>query len=79
MVDCFWCEKTEFYQQSDLITNLENWIPGGIAVLKEEERQEDIPEYTPGDKIYKLFNHDRVRVRGNQEEFVIKILKVKKE
>jgi len=47
-------------------------------VLNEERQPENIPEFTPGDKIYKLFNHNKVRVRGKKEEFVIKVIKVKK-
>jgi len=46
-------------------------------VLNEERQPENIPEFTPGDKIYKLFNHHKVRVRGKKEEFVIKVIKVK--
>ena len=46
-------------------------------MLKKEMRQKDIPEYQPGDRIYKLFNHNKVRVRGNEEEFLIKVIKVK--
>ncbi|QTL99709.1 hypothetical protein GM661_17990 [Iocasia frigidifontis] len=48
-------------------------------MLREEKRQEDIPEYQPGDKIYKLFNHDIVLIRGKDEEFIIKIVSLKKE
>jgi len=47
-------------------------------VLNDERQPEDIPEFTPGDKIYKLFKHHKVRVRGKKQEFVIKVLKVKK-
>ncbi|WP_164522165.1 hypothetical protein [Halocella sp. SP3-1] len=43
-----------------------------------EERQEGLPEYQPGDKIYKLFNHDIVIIRGKDEEFIIRIAKLKK-
>ncbi|WP_164522048.1 hypothetical protein [Halocella sp. SP3-1] len=46
---------------------------------REENRQGVIPEYQPGDKIYKLFNHDVVLIRGKDEEFIIKIVSLKKE
>jgi hypothetical protein len=48
-------------------------------VVEDGKRREDVPEFQPGDKIYKLFNHDRVIVRGKNEAFIIKITKLKKE
>ncbi|QTL99138.1 hypothetical protein GM661_14820 [Iocasia frigidifontis] len=48
-------------------------------MLKEEKQQRDIPEYRPGDKIYKLFKHDIVIIRGRDEEFIIRIVRLKKE
>ncbi|QTL99744.1 hypothetical protein GM661_18180 [Iocasia frigidifontis] len=44
---------------------------------KGEKRQRDIPEYQPGDKIYKLFNHNKVRIKGKNEEFIIEIARLK--
>ncbi|QTL97498.1 hypothetical protein GM661_05615 [Iocasia frigidifontis] len=46
--------------------------------MQREEKLQGLPEYQPGDKIYKLFNHDIVIIRGKDEEFIIKIVKLKK-
>lgn len=54
-------------------------VPGGVNVAEDGKRREDVPEFQPGDKIYKLFNHDKVIVRGKDEEFIIEIAKIKKE
>jgi len=35
-----------------------------------------LPKVQPGDKIYKLFNHNKVVVLGNKEKFIVKIEKV---
>ncbi len=49
--------------------------PGEGTVMREEKKlPEDIPEYQPGDKIYELFSHDRVMVKGNSDNFIIKIV-----
>jgi len=44
---------------------------------REEKGQGDIPEYQPGDKIYKLFSHDKVLIKGQDEVFIIEICKLK--
>lgn len=55
-------------------------VPGRGLLCQEKRRgKEDIPEYQPGDKIYKLFSHDKVRVRGSDEEFIIRVARLKKE
>ncbi|WP_164522212.1 hypothetical protein [Halocella sp. SP3-1] len=46
---------------------------------KEKKRQGVLPEYQPGDKIYKLFNHEIVIIRGRDEEFIIRIARLEKE
>ncbi|HLV10315.1 MAG TPA: hypothetical protein VKY40_08905 [Halanaerobiales bacterium] len=43
----------------------------------EIEQVNSIPEYQPGDKIYKLFKHNKVIVNGKNEVFIIKIKKLK--
>lgn len=48
--------------------------------MREEKRlPEDIPEYRPGDKIYKLFSHDMVLVKGKSDDFLIGIFRIKSE
>jgi len=46
---------------------------GGIILSKDSVSKEAVPHYKPGDKIYKLFNHQKVIIDGNQDTFVINI------
>lgn len=48
-------------------------------MVEDTQRREDVPVLQPGDKIYKLFRHNEVIVRGQDEDFFIKIAKLKKE
>ena len=48
-------------------------------MAEDTKRKKDVPELQPGDKIYKLFKHHKVMVRGKDEAFLIKITKLKKE
>ncbi|MEC9490584.1 MAG: hypothetical protein UMU04_06515 [Halanaerobiales bacterium] len=42
-----------------------------------KEELTDLVKFKPGDKIYKLFKHQKVLVKGQKEKFVIQIKKVK--
>lgn len=39
--------------------------------------REELAKYQPGDKLYKLFEHKQVIVEGKEEEFLVKIEKIK--
>lgn len=45
--------------------------------MKENPRnqQEDLTEFKPGDKIYKLFHYKQVIIRGKKDNFIIKVEK----
>lgn len=47
-------------------------------MAEDAKRREEVAELQPGDKIYKLFKHDKVMVRGKEEAFLIKISKLKR-
>ncbi|WP_166637959.1 hypothetical protein [Halanaerobium saccharolyticum] len=44
---------------------------------KYKEELTDLVKFQPGDKIYKLFKYQKVLVKGQKENFVIQIKKVK--
>jgi hypothetical protein len=49
----------------------------GFLVNKNLTRkQQDLAEYQPGDKLYQLFKHEQVVVKGKKEKFLIKIQKI---
>lgn len=39
-------------------------------------KTQKLPKVRPGDKIYKLFDHNKVIVLGNKDKFVVKIKKI---
>lgn len=39
------------------------------------KKQEERAEFKPGDKIYKLFSHKEVIIRGKKDNFIIKVEK----
>lgn len=43
-----------------------------------EQKKKKLPKFRPGDKIYKLFNHNKVVVVGNKEEFIIDVKRRRK-
>ncbi|MGM0603037.1 MAG: hypothetical protein ACQESS_06975 [Bacillota bacterium] len=45
---------------------------------KDNVSKKGVPHYKPGDKIYKLFDHEKVIIEGNQDTFVINIDKNKR-
>jgi len=53
------------------------WSREVLIIGGEIEQVNSIPEYQPGDKIYKLFKHNKVIVNGKNEVFIIKIKKLK--
>jgi len=50
---------------------------GSLLSKNYKEELTDLVKFQPGDKIYKLFKHQRVLVKGQKENFIIQIKKVK--
>lgn len=52
-------------------------VLGGILMSKISEIDwGNLPEYQPGDKLYQLFKHKQVIVKGQEEKLLIKIKKI---
>lgn len=49
----------------------------GVIFIKENSKicDENLAEFEPGDKIYKLFCYKKVIIRGKKENFIIKVKK----
>jgi hypothetical protein len=43
---------------------------------KKDLYQQELSQYRPGDKIYKLLDHSKAVVKGQRENYLIKVKKI---
>jgi len=74
--DPLFVSKIRIFQTVGLIS-LGGSREGSFLSKNYKEELTDLVKFQPGDKIYKLFKHQKVLVKGQKENFVIQIKKVK--
>jgi hypothetical protein len=74
--DTLFIPKIRIFGTINLIS-LSGSREGSLLSKNYKEELTDLVKFQPGDKIYKLFKHQRVLVKGQKENFIIQIKKVK--